>query len=170
ASLYTRRAVLSRRQAGVAEGTAVMSVLVQELLAPDISFVLHTAHPLSRDPDLLVAELAVGLGETLASGARGSPWRLSVNKRTGAVETLALANLSEAMVVDESAAATGDLVKVPIDYSKQPLSTSPMARATLGRCLAAIGSYVEEHFGSAQDIEGAVVDGDIYIVQSRPQP
>jgi len=47
----------------------------QELLAPELSFVLHTAHPLSGDPDLMVAEIAVGLGETLASGVRGTPWR-----------------------------------------------------------------------------------------------
>jgi hypothetical protein len=57
---------------------AVMAVLIQELVAPELSFVLHTAHPLSRDPNLLVAEIAVGHGETLASGMRGTPWRLQV--------------------------------------------------------------------------------------------
>lgn len=46
-----------------------MAVVVQSQLAPDLSFVLHTAHPLSRDPATLAAELAPGLGETLAAGA-----------------------------------------------------------------------------------------------------
>jgi len=170
ASLYTRRAVLSRRSAGVAQEQAVMAVLVQELLAPEMSFVLHTAHPLSRDPDLLVAEIAVGLGETLASGVRGTPWRLEVNKKTGEVKTLALANMSEAMVVDERAEADGKLVRVQVDYSSQPLSISPFARATFAKCLAAIGTLLEEELGCAQDVEGAVVDSDIFIVQSRPQP
>lgn len=45
-----------------------MSVVVQSMLAPDLSFVLHTAHPISRDPATLAAELAPGLGETLAAG------------------------------------------------------------------------------------------------------
>merc|ERR1719274_111341 len=68
ASLYTRRAVLSRRTAGVPQKDARMAVLVQELLAPEVSFVLHTVNPTSANPRQLYAELAVGLGETLAAG------------------------------------------------------------------------------------------------------
>ena len=94
---------------------------LQELVAPELSFVLHTAHPLSRDPNLLVAEIAVGHGETLASGMRGTPWRLQVHKTTGEVTALALANMSEALMVDESGDANGKLVKVKVDYSAQPL-------------------------------------------------
>lgn len=60
-----------------------MAVLLMEMLAPELSFVLHTVGPLDRDEDVLYAELAAGLGETLASGMRGSPWRLSVNKTSG---------------------------------------------------------------------------------------
>ena len=60
-----------------------MAILIQQQLQPDFSFVLHTSSPLDKDDSLVYAELAVGLGETLASGTRGSPWRLSVNKATG---------------------------------------------------------------------------------------
>lgn len=60
-----------------------MAVLVQQQLSPDTSFVLHTASPLDEGDAALYAELAVGLGETLASGTRGSPWRLSVDKASG---------------------------------------------------------------------------------------
>lgn len=60
-----------------------MAVLIQEQLQPDYSFVLHTSNPLDKDENVLYAEIAVGLGETLASGTRGSPWRLSVNKASG---------------------------------------------------------------------------------------
>ena len=62
---------------------AAMAVLVQQQLSPDLSFVLHTVNPLDGDKDTMYAELAVGLGETLASGTRGSPWRLAVNKSSG---------------------------------------------------------------------------------------
>lgn len=60
-----------------------MAVLVQRQLSPELSFVLHTESPLEHNPGELYAELASGLGETLASGTRGSPWRLSVEKATG---------------------------------------------------------------------------------------
>lgn len=67
-SLYTRRAVLSRRAAGVPQAAAHMAVLVQELVIPDVCFVLHTARPRDGDAGIMLAELAVGQGETLASG------------------------------------------------------------------------------------------------------
>ena len=60
-----------------------MAVLVQQQLSPETSFVLHTASPLDEGSGALYAELAVGLGETLASGTRGSPWRFSVDKASG---------------------------------------------------------------------------------------
>lgn len=70
-----------------------MAVLIQEQLQPDYSFVLHTSNPLDKDENVLYAEIAVGLGETLASGTRGSPWRLSVNKSSGE-SSASLSNLS----------------------------------------------------------------------------
>jgi phosphoglucan,water dikinase len=50
ASLYTRRAVLARRSAGVKQAEAQMSVLVMPLLVPEMSFVLHTVRPVDKDP------------------------------------------------------------------------------------------------------------------------
>jgi phosphoenolpyruvate synthase/pyruvate phosphate dikinase len=67
----------------VAQADAAMAVLIQEQLKSEYSFVLHTRDPIGNDHDLLYAELAAGLGETLASGTRGTPWRLAVNKSTG---------------------------------------------------------------------------------------
>ena len=61
-----------------------MAVLVMEMLNSDVAFVLHTVNPLDRDEAVLSAEMAVGLGETLASGTRGSPWRFAIDKANGA--------------------------------------------------------------------------------------
>ena len=50
-----------------------MAVLIQQMLTPDFSFVLHTVNPLNRNVGEVYAEIAVGLGETLASaGERGA--------------------------------------------------------------------------------------------------
>ena len=64
-----------------------MAVLIQEQLTPDLCFVLHTTSPTSDNRDDVMAELAVGLGETLASGTRGSPWRLSADHTQGGSPT-----------------------------------------------------------------------------------
>ncbi|XP_010546804.1 PREDICTED: phosphoglucan, water dikinase, chloroplastic isoform X2 [Tarenaya hassleriana] len=170
ASLYTRRAVLSRRASGVPQKEAMMAVLVQEMLSPDLSFVLHTVSPSDPDSNFLEAEIAPGSGETLASGTRGTPWRISSGKFDGVMNTLAFANFSEELLLSGAGPADGKLICLTVDYSKKPLTVDAMFRQQLGRRLGAVGFYLERNFGCAQDVEGCLVGTDIYIVQSRPQP
>ncbi|XP_052189149.1 phosphoglucan, water dikinase, chloroplastic isoform X2 [Diospyros lotus] len=170
ASLYTRRAVLSRRTAGVPQKEAAMAVLVQEMLSPDLSFVLHTLSPTDNDHCSVEAEIASGLGETLASGTRGTPWRLSCGKFNGRVRTLAFANFSEELVVRGGGPADGQVIHLTVDYSKKPLTVDPIFRQQIGQRLCAVGSFLERNFGCPQDVEGCVVGKDVYIVQTRPQP
>ncbi|KAJ4887966.1 hypothetical protein Rs2_27714 [Raphanus sativus] len=170
-SLYTRRAVLSRRAAGVSQREASMAVLVQEMLSPDLSFVLHTVSP--SDPgssNLVEAEIAPGLGETLASGTRGTPWRLASGKLDGVVQTLAFANFSEELLVSGKGPADGKYVRLTVDYSKKRLTVDSVFRQKLGQRLGSVGFFLERNFGCAQDVEGCLVGEDVYIVQSRPQP
>ncbi|XP_059650941.1 phosphoglucan, water dikinase, chloroplastic [Cornus florida] len=170
ASLYTRRAVLSRRAAGVPQKEAAMAVLVQEMLSPELSFVLHTLSPVDNDENSVEAEIAPGLGETLASGTRGTPWRLSSGKFDGLVSTLAFANFSKEMVVLGSGPADGEVLHLTVDYSKKPLTLDPIFRRQLGQRLCAVGFFLERKFGCPQDVEGCVVGKEIFIVQTRPQP
>ncbi|XP_050141844.1 phosphoglucan, water dikinase, chloroplastic [Malus sylvestris] len=168
ASLYTRRAVLSRRAAGVSQKEATMAILVQEMLSPDLSFVLHTVSPTDKNHNSVEAEIASGLGETLASGTRGTPWRLSSGKFDGNVRTLAFANFSEELV--GAVLADGEVIHLTVDYSKKPLTVDPIFRHQLGQRLSTVGFFLERKFGSPQDVEGCLVGKDIYIVQTRPQP
>ncbi|CAO2831421.1 unnamed protein product [Amaranthus hypochondriacus] len=170
ASLYTRRAVLSRRAAGISLNKAQMAVLIQEMLSPDLSFVLHTLAPTDNDRNVVEAEIAPGLGETLASGTRGTPWRLSAGKFDGSVKTLAFANFSEEMLVGRTGPADGEVIRLTVDYSKKPLTVDPIFRRQLGQRLCAVGFFLERKFGSPQDVEGCLVGKDVYIVQTRPQP
>ncbi|KFK26410.1 hypothetical protein AALP_AA8G245000 [Arabis alpina] len=170
ASLYTRRAVLSRRAAGVPQREATMAVLVQEMLSPDLSFVLHTVSPADPDSNLVESEIAPGLGETLASGTRGTPWRLASGKLDGIVQTLAFANFSEELLVSGTGPADGKYVRLTVDYSKKRLTVDSVFRQQLGQRLGSVGFFLERNFGCAQDVEGCLVGEDVFIVQSRPQP
>lgn len=147
ASLYTRRAILSRRAAGVPQGEASMAVLVQEMLSPDLSFVLHTQSPTDQDHKYVEAEIAPGLGETLASGTRGTAWRLSLEKFDGSVRTLAFANFSEELVILVAGPADGEVIRSTVDYSKKPLTVDPIFRRQLGQRLGAVGFFLERKFG-----------------------
>eukprot|EP00803_Ostreobium_quekettii_P004598 evm.model.scf_1052.1 EVM.evm.TU.scf_1052.1 scf_1052:16591-22201(-) len=180
ASLHTERAVETRRAARIPHTDAQMGVVIQQQLNPDISFVLHTTDPVSKDAGVVQAELAPGLGETLASGTRGTPWRMSIDKSAGSVAVKAFANFSMELQpegVEERGWAPVDdvgsgLVGKTVDYSLIPMSFDESVRTDAGRKLVAAGGLLEEEFGGrAQDVEGAFTkEGDLYIVQARPQP
>ena len=44
-----------------------MSVLIQEQIHSDFSFIVHTKNPVNQNINEVYIEVAVGLGETLAS-------------------------------------------------------------------------------------------------------
>ncbi len=115
-------------------------------------------------------------GETLASGQRGTPFRLQVRKDSGATTTLTYANFSEAYVAKPS--ERGSWREAPeaqqprrlVDYSQLELTQDDGKRAELGAKLGKIAVLLEQRLGGPQDVEGCVADGVVYIVQSRPQP
>ncbi|HEX8947708.1 MAG TPA: PEP/pyruvate-binding domain-containing protein, partial [Dissulfurispiraceae bacterium] len=166
ASLWSRRAVINRRNSGIRHDRARMAVLIQRMLVPEFSFVMHTVNPVNRKPDEIYIELAVGMGETLAAaGAPGIPYRMVCNKQTGEVRMLAFASFSQALWPDTHAG----LIMETIDYSDVRLSKDGAYRNFMGKRLGAIGQFVENALGCPQDIEGVVSGDEIYLVQSRPQ-
>ena len=165
-SLWTRRAALSRKQANIPHEQAHLAVLIQEMLTPDFSFVLHTVNPINHNPGEVYAEIAVGLGETLASAAsRGNPYRMVCERHSGAANTVAFANFSQALWPDPA----GGVAPKIVDYSRIAMSCEAGARKRLGRRLASIAEMVENSFHKPQDIEGVVVGEEIYLVQARAQ-
>lgn len=59
--------------------------------------------------------------------------------------------------------------KVVLDYSSDPLMVDGKFRHSILSSIARAGSAIEELYGSAQDIEGVIRDGKVYVVQTRPQ-
>ncbi|HYT89619.1 MAG TPA: PEP/pyruvate-binding domain-containing protein, partial [Gemmataceae bacterium] len=166
ASLWTRRVTISRTQAGIPHERIRMAVLLQELVTPDLSFILHTVNPVSGNRDEAVAELAVGLGEVLASAnVPGTPYRLVCDRKTGAVRLLTCATFSVAL----RPTLQGGIEEERLDYSRVPLSADPGATPRLGKRLAALATFLEDKLGQPQDVEGVCLGAEIHIVQARPQ-
>ena len=177
ASLFTTRAVGSRAAAGVGQRDAAMAVLAQQMLVPEVSFILMTKHPMTGDANVAYAELALGHGETLASGAvRGTPWRLSMNRLVpGEARLDAVSSFGAALV--PSAAGDGELVSEPVNCASHWMTVDERKRAELSARLVTAGDLIERRLTGAdgravpQDIEGCVTaDGQVWIVQARPQP
>jgi phosphoglucan,water dikinase len=166
ASLWTRRAAFSRKISGVPHEKARMAVLIQQMIVPDYSFIIHTEKPVSSDRDEVYIEMAVGLGEALASGGiPGLPWRMTYNTQSGEVKTLSFASFSKAVVPGKA----GQTERRTIDYSAVRLSLDDDFRNLLAARTGKIGELIEEAFGRPQDIEGVVAGDTVHLVQSRPQ-
>jgi phosphoglucan,water dikinase len=143
-----------------------MAVLIQQMVFPDFSFIMHSVNPVNGDHLEVYMECAVGLGETLASaGTRGVPYRMLFNKRTEETRTLAFANFSSALYPGPR----GEIVLKTVDYSETRLSSDEDFRNSIGSRLGRIGRFVEKEMGRPQDIEGVITGETIYLVQSRPQ-
>lgn len=68
ASLFSDRAVTYRRHHGVDHRGVEMAVVVQRMLAPDVSGVLFTADPVTSDRRVSAVEATAGLGDALVAG------------------------------------------------------------------------------------------------------
>ncbi|MBW2730959.1 MAG: hypothetical protein JRH20_01120 [Deltaproteobacteria bacterium] len=166
ASLWSPRAVRGREAGALPHAVARMGVLIQPLVTPELSFIMHTVNPISGCRQEATVELVVGHGETLASARfSGSPFRLICNKISGETTTERLASIGRALIPD----GRGGLREELVDYASLPLMTSESERRELGRKLARIAARLEEAFGHAQDVEGVISKGTIHLVQSRAQ-
>ena len=81
------------------------------------------------------------------------------------------ANFSHALSAAQGGSdASGIYKQSTVDYSQQALSLDSEKQQSIGSSLCGVGVQLEEAFGGAQDVEGALRGADVYVVQTRPQP
>jgi pyruvate,water dikinase len=122
---------------------------------------MFTRDPTSADPDRLVVESNFGLGESVVGG-RGTPDRYVVRKSDGAVLERAIADKRAYWTRDR---ATG--VDRITELSPERRRESSLTDAELGQVVD-LGRRIEALFGCAEDVEFAVENGRVFIVQARP--
>uniref|UniRef100_A0A0D6QZC9 Pyruvate phosphate dikinase AMP/ATP-binding domain-containing protein n=1 Tax=Araucaria cunninghamii TaxID=56994 RepID=A0A0D6QZC9_ARACU len=192
ASKWNERAYFSTRKARIDHDDLCMAVLVQEIISADYAFVIHTVNPSSGDSSEIYAEIVKGLGETLVGAFPGRAMsfvtkKLDLNhpkvlgypsKPIGLFIKRSIIFRSDSNGEDlEGYAGAGLYDSVPmdeeekrvIDYSADRLLTDHSFQQSILSKIAQVGNAIEELYGSPQDVEGVVKDGEIYVVQTRPQ-
>ena len=159
ASLWTTRAISYRRRQGIEPEKVLMAVVVQRMVEAEVSGVLFSVNPVTGDDSQIVVNAVYGLGDTLVSGeATPDQWVLS--KQTGEILESSIAD-KRSMSVQGHGTVTR--IDVPDDKRRKPA----VSLATLARLMDA-GVRLEQHFGCPQDVEWAVGNGQVVILQSRP--
>lgn len=167
ASLYSVESVCYRRQLALPEDAVAMAVVVQLMVDARSSGVMFTRSPSSGDRSLVAVESAWGLGSAVVSG-EVTPDSFLVSKVSGETVRRQLSvkqrrhvpNPERDGVVDE---------EVPPELQGEP----SLSDEELGRLLE-LARAVEDHYGTAQDVEWAIAEGvspqqDLYLLQSRPE-
>jgi phosphoenolpyruvate synthase/pyruvate phosphate dikinase len=156
-SLKSGRAVSYVKRKGVA--AKGMSVIVQELVIPKAAGVCFTCHPVTLDKRTFVVESNWGFANTVVAGLV-TPDHFEVNIVSRTVDTEFISRKrTMAKLVDKS------VKLVPISDELQ--ISSSLNREELWQIVDGAIS-VHQQFNSPQDIEWALCDGGLFIVQTRP--
>ncbi|WP_254528282.1 phosphoenolpyruvate synthase [Natrinema gelatinilyticum] len=159
ASLFTQRAIYYRQEQGFDHSAVNIAVVVQQMVDAEKSGVMFTSHPSTGDPTMII-EAAWGLGEAVVSGAV-SPDNYVIDREDRSADV----TVAEKKVMHEKDEATGQTVEreVPEDKRRARVIDDEEIDALMD-----LGERVENHYGEPQDVEWAIVGGEVFMLQSRP--
>ena len=177
ASLYNDRAISYRVHKGFAHAGVALSAGVQRMVRSDLGAagVMFTIDTESGFKDVVFITSSYGLGETVVQGAV-NPDEFYVHKPALNAGKLAIIrrNLGSKLLKMEFAsaadkAATGKLVTT-VDTATELRNRFSLSDADVTE-LAKYALIIEQHYGSAMDIEWGKdgADGKLYILQARPE-
>lgn len=154
-SIFSERAKAYSVEKGSGKEVAV-AVVVQAMIEADASGVAFSKHPVTHAAQVVI-EAGFGLGEAIVSG-QITPDTYLLDKLEGDVLNKVISSQSRAL----RSARSG------IEW--QPVSKGDRQKIsdeTIGD-LAKMVQSIEQHYGYPVDIEWAVKDGRLYILQARP--
>jgi rifampicin phosphotransferase len=158
ASLFTERAVTYRIQNGFDQRKVYLSVVIQKMVFPQAAGILFTADPITSNRKVTSIDASFGLGEALVAGLVDADiYKIQAGKIVDKkISTKKVA------IYAEKGGGTKQQALGPEVQKLQTLTDEQILQ------LEKTGRSIEAAFGSPQDIEWCLADGQIYIVQSRP--
>ena len=158
-SISSTYAVDYAKDKNEAEEDMRVAVVVQGMVQSEVSGVMFTADPVSRDKNKMLVEGVYGLGEMIVQGIV-TPDLYVVSKNPFKVVDFSIQIKNEQMLYNGE---TNEVVKVA-----EAKADKSVLREQEVEELAKIGIQIEKLYGRPQDIEWAWQDDKFYIVQARP--
>ncbi len=158
ASLFTSRATYYRIKKGFKHEQASLAVVVQKMINSDKSGVMFSKDP-NQKSENVVMEAVFGLGEGIVSG-RITPDKYEVSKE---LEILDKKTSDKKIAMTRNSSGENITIKLKEEKSKEQVLTISEIKN-----LAEYALKLEKHYKKPQDIEFAIEDSKIFIVQTRP--
>ena len=160
ASLFSDRAISYRAKRGFDHVDVGLSVGIQRMVNSDAAGVIFTIDPDSGNENVMVVDSNWGLGESVVGG-KVVPDKFFVYKKNGGIIGRRL-GLKEVCAKYESRGTA--FVNTPAERRATFSLTERQVRA-----LFEYARKIEEHYKKPMDIEWAVEDDRLYILQARPE-
>jgi len=145
------------RRHSIMADTIKMGVVIQSLVNPDAAGTVFTRNPANNDNEIVI-ESTFGLGEPLVSGEI-TPDRIAISPN-GEIKRR---DIGTKIITIRPAAGSTFTEETP-ESLRSRLSLSDAEALGIARMAQRIAS----DFDAPQDIEWAIKDGEIFILQARP--
>ena len=159
ASLFEPRSIYYRTENKFDHLKVGLAAVVQMMVQSEKAGVMFSVDPVSQKWEEISIEGAYGLGEIVVSGSV-TPDRYVVDKNSLAIKVKDVAKqtwmIAKVNEKNENVNVRGEM------QERQKITDAQIVE------LAKLAKRIEQHYQKPQDMEWAVSEGKIYIVQSRP--
>lgn len=158
ASLFDGRAIFYRHQQKYDDKKIGIALVVQKMVNSDASGVMFTIDPVTNDKSKIIIEAIYGLGELIVQG-EVNPDHYEVKKEDFELLTKHFSYQEKYM---KKKGSENKILKLSQkDGEKQKITDNQIKE------LAKLGKQLENHYYFPQDIEWAIENNRVYIVQTR---
>ena len=158
ASLYDPRAIFYRYQQKFNNVNVGIALVVEKMIESEKSGVMFTLDPITNDKTKIVIEAIFGLGELIVQG-EVNPDHYEVNKENLSIVSKK-SNFQKYLLTKKG--TINKMIKLSKNSGiKQKISDKEIL------ILAQLGKKIEKHYYFPQDIEWAIENGKVYVVQTR---
>ncbi len=157
ASLYTDRAIFYRKKNNISNKSVYLSVVVQEMVSSEVSWVMFTADPISGNRNIVSINANFGLGDSFVWWYLNSDLYLISDTEIISKE---ISQKNIQTITDTKWWIIEEELWTEKQYL-QSLSDKQILKLTQ------LWNKIEKLFDSEQDIEWCMYDDEFFIVQSR---
>ena len=156
-SLWGNRAVSYRFHQGYDQTSVSIAVVIQEMIESEKSGVLFTVNPVNKKENEMQINASFGLGESVVSG-RVTADSYIIDKSGNIIEV----NIGS----KETQIIYGDKETVEVSVNSDKRKTRALNDREILE-LMKCGLEIEKHYGMPMDIEWAIKNDIVYILQAR---
>jgi pyruvate,water dikinase len=137
-----------------------VGVVIQAMVPAEVSGVLFTANPLNGDSGEVVINAAYGLGSQVVEG-RVTPDTYRIDKTTGQLRDQMIGSKAQQTLLERD----GGVREVDVLEAER---VKPALTEQQLLTLNDLATRIENHFGDPRDVEWAIADQQVFVLQARP--